>query len=93
MKTTKLLRDEVEVEVEALRTTKTWSERFGDAMQILEQGKVHLELLRDEVEQNELGETDEGSKEHAEWKLCVEALGDLLRILDDLDESRVHFPK
>lgn len=91
MKTTKLLRDELEVE--ALRSTKTWSERFGDAMQVLERGKVHLELLRDEVEQNELGETDEGSKEHAEWKLCVEALGDLLRILDDLDESRVHFPE
>jgi hypothetical protein len=91
MKTTKLLHDEVEVE--ALRSTKTWSERFGDAMQILERGKVHLELLRDEVEQNELDETDEGSKEHTEWKVCVEALGDLLRILDDLDESRVHFPK
>jgi hypothetical protein len=89
MKTTKLMHDEVELE--ALRSTKTWSERFGDAMQILERGKVHLELLRDEVEQNELDETDEGSTEHTEWKLCVEALGDLLRILDDLDESRVHF--
>jgi hypothetical protein len=91
MKTTKLFHDEVEIE--ALRSTKTRSERFGEAMQILERGKVHLELLRDEVEQNDLDETDEGSKEHMEWKLCVEALGDLLRILDDLDESRVHFPQ
>jgi len=91
MKTMKLVH--AEVEVEALRSTKTWSERFGDAMQILERGKVHLELLRDEVEQNELDQTDKGSKEHMEWKLCVEALGDLMRILDDLDESRVQFPK
>jgi hypothetical protein len=91
MKTTKLFHDEVEIE--ALRSTKTRSERFGEAMQILERGKVHLELLRDEVEQNDLDETDEGSKEHMEWKLCVEALGDLLRILDDLDESRVQFPE